>query len=298
MNEKKFTDVLEIEGIYAKGFGMISKLLMQDSRLTIESKSIYSYFCSYAGNGKQAFPSVNLIIHHLGIGKNRYYTHLNLLKKYGYIKTKQTKSDGKFSRTIYTLVTNPKQENIESVENTEDLPCPCFGDTENGDTQNRTTNINSIKKEQYLKQQQQKKRKEENVVELRKVKNQKEKKKQKELDKNVVVGKIEIIKPENIQEIKIISNNLLTENEIALIFNKTNTTKEKFIEKLKLLTESTTDIKNIVGYLIHAINNDYKANKIYKSKKNGEMNKFHNFETNKNQYTNEEILEKINSRKG
>ena len=118
----------------------------------------------------------------------------------------------------------------------------------------------------------------------------------KEENENVVVEKIQVIKPENIQKIKSISNNLLTENEIALIFNKTNTTKEKFIEKLKLLTESTTEIKNIVGYLIHAINNDYKANKIYKSKKVASINQFHNFERSKIEYTNDELIKKINRR--
>jgi hypothetical protein len=285
MNEKEFTDVLEIEGIYAKGFGMISKLLMQDRRLTIESKSIYSYFCSYAGSGKQAFPSVNLIIYHLGIGKNRYYTHLNLLKKYGYIKTRQSKTSGKFSKTIYTIATNPKQDVLEDIENTKELPRPCFGDTENGDTQNRTTNINSIKKEQYLiKQQQQKKRKEKNVVvEFKKVKKQK-KENQKYTKKDV----------ERIIEE---SKKILTEKEIVLIFSKTNTTTENFLEKIKLLTESTTDIKNVVGFLIHAINDDYKINKIYRTKKAGEMNQFHNFETSKTDYTNEELMEKINRKR-
>ncbi len=45
INAKGFENILEIEGINAKGFGTIAKLVMIDQRLTIESKAIYSYFC-------------------------------------------------------------------------------------------------------------------------------------------------------------------------------------------------------------------------------------------------------------
>lgn len=146
-NDDKFTDVLEVEGINARGFGMISKLLMQDRRLTPEAKCVYSYFCSYAGSGSQAFPSISLILYHLGMSKDRYYRHLALLKEFGYIKTTQVKIDGKYSRTIYTLVMNPvplpqkQAKNILTIIS--DSPCPCFEDTEIAYTENKDTNSNS-----------------------------------------------------------------------------------------------------------------------------------------------------------
>lgn len=135
MKEKDFNDILEIEGIYAKGFGMISKLLMQDVRITPYAKCIYSYFCSYAGNGSQAFPSVSLILHHLGMSETTYYKHFKLLKDYGYIKTKQSKSNGKYSKTIYTLVSNP----TPSIK----LQCTVNESTELQCTENKGYNINS-----------------------------------------------------------------------------------------------------------------------------------------------------------
>lgn len=169
----QFRDVLEVQGVKAKGFGIIPKLAMLDRELTIEAKAIYSYFCSYAGAGTTAFPSREKICKDLGIGKNRYYKHFNLLKELGYIKVKQVKKeDSKFSHNIYTLVENPikiesKQNSVEVInskankgksfeENVDKIPCtqnrdteknqekPCihFGDTENGDTQNRDTNNN------------------------------------------------------------------------------------------------------------------------------------------------------------
>lgn len=86
--DKTFENILEIEGINAKGFGTIAKLVMIDQRLTIESKAIYSYFCSYADTGLSAFPSGSKIIYDLKISKTRYYKHFDLLVELGYISDK------------------------------------------------------------------------------------------------------------------------------------------------------------------------------------------------------------------
>ncbi|MCT4564984.1 MAG: helix-turn-helix domain-containing protein [Maledivibacter sp.] len=131
-------NVLKIEGVKAKGFGIIPKIAMQDTRLTIEAKAIYSYFCSYAGAGTTAFPSVKKIISDLKISKDRYYKHFDLLKKYGYIKTEQKNTQGKFNQNIYILVEKPVEvtEEKTSPQNKEtvDTPNPYFKDTGNKDS--------------------------------------------------------------------------------------------------------------------------------------------------------------------
>lgn len=155
-----FRDVLEVQGVKAKGFGIIPKLAMLDRELSIEAKAIYSYFCSYAGAGTTAFPSREKICEDLCISIKRYYRHFNLLKKLGYIKVSQRKSENnKFSYNIYTLVENPKKVDIEinDSENTKEKlgkkpcsqndhtdkkPCSRFGHTQNGNTQNDHTNNN------------------------------------------------------------------------------------------------------------------------------------------------------------
>lgn len=130
---------LVVENINEKGYGIIPKLVMQDKNLSIESKAIYSYFCSYAGAGNQAFPSINKIMSDLGIGKNRFYKHLNLLKDNGYITTKQHKNNSnKFTNTVYTLCSKIEKPCIQNRDTQN-------RDTQIGDTQNDTTNINSIK---------------------------------------------------------------------------------------------------------------------------------------------------------
>ena len=104
-------DILKVEGVNAKGYGIIGKLAMQDKRITIEAKAIYSYFRSFAGAGTTAFPGVKRIIDDLGISENRYYRHFKLLKQYDYIRVDQiTQGSGKFSRNVYTLVENPQEK--------------------------------------------------------------------------------------------------------------------------------------------------------------------------------------------
>ena len=118
------SDILQVQGINEKGFGIIPKLAMQDRRLTLQAKAIYSYFCSYAGAGKTAFPGRNKIIYDLGISKDNYYKHLKLLKQYGYIKVEQEKNtDGQFKKNIYTLAESIPCVGITDTEEN-NQPCP------------------------------------------------------------------------------------------------------------------------------------------------------------------------------
>lgn len=146
-NNQALPHQLRVEGILSRGYGTIPKIVMQDKRLTIEAKGIYAYFSSYAGAGSQAFPSVKKILEDLCIGKDRYYKHLEYLRKFGYLKIEQkTNDEGKFKHNIYTLVTNPIEQsedsdNEESVDKSVDKavdknsektekPLPCFKDTD------------------------------------------------------------------------------------------------------------------------------------------------------------------------
>lgn len=109
--KNSFGDLLRVEGIQSMGFGILPKFIMIDTDLTLEAKSIYAYFCSYAGNGTTTFPSRSKILFDLSIAKNRYYKHFDLLLQQGYITVKQQKEKNstRFARNIYTLVSNPKK---------------------------------------------------------------------------------------------------------------------------------------------------------------------------------------------
>lgn len=108
--EFSFEDQLRVEGVNFKGFGIIPKYVMLDPDLTIEAKTIYAYFCSYAGNGDTTFPSRDKILVDLPMSKDAYYKHFRQLTDQGYITVQQEKGDrSAFSNNVYTLVSNPKK---------------------------------------------------------------------------------------------------------------------------------------------------------------------------------------------
>lgn len=105
-----WADLLLSDGVDAKGYGKIPKLVMIDHDLSYKAKAIYAYLCSLAGKGTTAFPGRDTIINALGITKDTYYVHFNALKEYGYISVRrESGADGRYGHNIYTLESNPKK---------------------------------------------------------------------------------------------------------------------------------------------------------------------------------------------
>lgn len=135
------SDKLKLEGVLSQGYGIIPKLVMKDKDLSIEAKSIYSYFCSYAGGGNTAFPSVELICSDLGISENRLLKHRKQLIDKGYIKVKRERKEKGWSNNIYTIAHAVHLQNVgirnEGLQNE---------GTNNNSFNNNSLNKNSTKK--------------------------------------------------------------------------------------------------------------------------------------------------------
>lgn len=114
-----FGDQLKVEGINFKGFGILPKYVMLDPDLSIEAKTIYAYFCSFAGNGSATFPGRDKILSDLPMSKDAYYKHFRQLTDQGYITVEQQggNSGAIYGKNIYTLVSNPKKFS-EKLEDT------------------------------------------------------------------------------------------------------------------------------------------------------------------------------------
>ena len=112
MNEKDFTDIPG--SVFARGFGMVPRLVMQDIRLTPEAKCIYAYLCSYSGCETQDFPDTETIIYHLGMEKEEFFKNIELLKVYGYVTVDQ-ESGVESPRMIFTIEQYPYQRGDESL---------------------------------------------------------------------------------------------------------------------------------------------------------------------------------------
>lgn len=138
-------DLIELQGIFEKGYGLIPKLVMQDRDIPIHAKGLYAYLCSFSGKGKDVFPSRDKICYDLDISKNVLTKYLNILKTKGYITITQNKDDrNRFCNNIYKI-------NIL-------LPCPTFPCTEISVSAEMTPNNNNInnnnnnKKENIIKE--------------------------------------------------------------------------------------------------------------------------------------------------
>ena len=115
-----FGDQLRVEGINFKGFGILPKYVMLDRDLTIEAKTIYAYFCSFAGNGDTTFPGRAKILADLPMSKDAYYNHFHLLTEQGYLTVTQNKvNQSRFAKNIYTLVSNPKKFKDKPEDNSQ-----------------------------------------------------------------------------------------------------------------------------------------------------------------------------------
>lgn len=131
------SDQLKLVGVMQNGYGIIPKLVMKDKDLSIEAKAIYAYFCSYAGAGNTAFPSVDLICSDLNISDRRFRRHRELLVEKGYLQIKRYRTDNGFSKNIYTL---PSEIVSVSVQN---VPLRNVS-VRNVSVQNDSTNNNSF----------------------------------------------------------------------------------------------------------------------------------------------------------
>lgn len=85
--------------IDSRGYGKIYKAIMRNQELPLLAKTIYAYFCAYAGNGFKAFPKRDKIVRDLQMNKDTYTKHLNRLVEDGYIAKERT-TDG----NVYTVM--------------------------------------------------------------------------------------------------------------------------------------------------------------------------------------------------
>lgn len=137
MNEEDIEKQSYIEMDF--NYGVVSKILMKDRKIRIQSKAVYTLLCTYAGSSRTAFPGVSLILADLGISRDTYYKYMNELKEAGYVKvTKVIGKGGKFHSNVYTLSPYPKSSYTEKSYTETSY-------TENLDTNSKSSKSKSIK---------------------------------------------------------------------------------------------------------------------------------------------------------
>lgn len=111
---KKIADLIAVEGVDCKGYGIIAKLVTTDTDLCIGAKALYAYLCSYAGSGTTAYPRRSKILADLKMSKETYYKYQRELIDQGYIKA--TRGDKYPFPNTYTIVARPPKVNTIKTE--------------------------------------------------------------------------------------------------------------------------------------------------------------------------------------
>lgn len=94
-------DRVSLTGVFRKGYGIVSKAVLHDLELTLESKAIYAYLCALAGSDGETFPFRDTILRELNLSKNTYYRHYRPLVEKGYLSVRRP--EDKSAANIYTL---------------------------------------------------------------------------------------------------------------------------------------------------------------------------------------------------
>lgn len=130
-------DQVKLSGVLEEGYGISPKMVMRDTDLTIESKAIYAYMASFAGNGANAFPKIATACKDLNISKDRFVKHREYLIEKGYITIEKHRKEGKFENNVYVLNTTVSLKHRHGK-----TPTRYFGDTNNNNINNNSVNNN------------------------------------------------------------------------------------------------------------------------------------------------------------
>lgn len=97
--------------VLEKGYGVVGKLVMQDRRLHVTAKAIYSYMATF---GSTSYPKIDKICYDLCISPNTYKKYMRQLVALAYITVTQQRKvmkeggGSEFQSNIYTINIDPR----------------------------------------------------------------------------------------------------------------------------------------------------------------------------------------------
>ncbi len=135
--ERMSNDTIQLDGVYANGYGIVPRSVMEDTSIDFKAKAFYAYLCIFAGTSGSCYPSKDKIHHDLGISRDAIASCTNQLIEAGYLRVEKIRENGRFCRNRYVLVCG--------------LPTPCTATpcTVEPTTKNNITKNNSIRNNNY-----------------------------------------------------------------------------------------------------------------------------------------------------
>lgn len=122
---------------------MIYQDITRDSKITMATKGLYAYLSSFCGVSDEYYPGVETITKELGITKDTFYKHVNVLVAAGIVEKKQEVVNGRFGKTFYKLKHKVEIIGLSEKEKSS-FPCSKNEDTDKPETAHKETNNNNI----------------------------------------------------------------------------------------------------------------------------------------------------------
>lgn len=118
---------LESDSILSNGYGMVSRSIMMDNKLSIQAKGLLSLLTSMSGTKGNCYPKIDSICGYLNISKNSFLKYSAELQRLGYIKVKRfQKENNMLGVNIYYIAMNYStiEQNKLDYANKKGLPSP------------------------------------------------------------------------------------------------------------------------------------------------------------------------------
>lgn len=128
------------------GWGKVYQDVTRNRNISAAAKGVYAYLSALCGVSDECYPSVETVTREMGMGKDTFYRHINVLVAAGIVEKHQiVGEDGRFGRTIYRLT------HEVTIFEKQGFPCTDNRDTDNADTENKETINNIITKNNIKK---------------------------------------------------------------------------------------------------------------------------------------------------
>ena len=96
IHESPDVELADYGSVYGLGWGMIPRMVMQDTSLPLKARALYGYIRAYAGMNGSTNPNRERVMRELNITQNTYDKYKRNLIDTGYISISQTYQNGRF----------------------------------------------------------------------------------------------------------------------------------------------------------------------------------------------------------
>lgn len=116
---------LEEDSILSNGYGFSPKFVMRMPDIPAQSKAIYAYLTSFAGNKGICFPTVKTMYYELDMSRDTFRKYMKVLKERGLIRVYRIQNeDNLYANNVYEIAMSKEKINQNAKDYKESKKSP------------------------------------------------------------------------------------------------------------------------------------------------------------------------------